>query len=1076
MAVLFTFPYTTRDFVDVKAVARGANIVVTKAAALGSGDYGLQVSLDTSTSNIIQGYNEKSVTVATGEIRARIFIDPNTLAMATNDVFVICDVLGNSGDVIGNIKLQYSGASYQITSSVREDDLSWTTVQTDNISDASHNVEFHIEQATGVIASDGRMRTWIDGVLQGTAAGLDNWDIFDVDSVRWGAIEGVDSGTSGVFFIGDIVANDDGGEIGTTTTTTVTTTTVTTTVTTTTVTTTTSTTTAAPVCDVTVAVTQVACSGSTGNQDITTADLGGDTPVAAFFMVTYCEVNGTEVVDAVFGMGAATGSSNRWAMCVGDRNGQDPTDSNRRGATDECVMVIYPGNGAINGEADFVSFITNGVRINWGAATDDNYLLTVVLFAGTDVSAQADVFAMPAASGNTIDVNTVGFEPDLLLTACFGATFIDSATLGYHHSHGLVLNKVADEQYSWTYRSETAAATSAIAGQISTSYGIGQVGGTGAYTWAGEFGSFDANGFSCTTRVGGSASDEVGFLALAFDGAVDFEGGIIDTPVAGGNQSIADPAFTPQYVHVGMTYFQSIDSADATADAGSYGVSSFDDDDEYSNSAQIEDNSPASDTQSMTDDQCVNLPQDDGSTGFTATFVSFDANGWTWNFGDTLGTARKWWYLAIEECAAATTTSTTTTLTTSTTTTLTTTTTVTLAITRRIVVPTHWQSQAISISVFEPTISSYTPAGTYIESFIDAEGLNFTIQAMGGYWDCRFNVSDRLERLNAWLDNGVGRHIEVYSPELVKIWEGFVNKVTLNVGGFTVVRGPLMDIANDVMLVYSTVDTSVSPPLTGVRAKSAAVTNTDSQAQFGIIEKVLSAGGVPVAQVADILNTYITENSLPETSKSLTAGGANAPSVSVECFGYVHWLRLYAYNQTANTGEIDLSTKMENILTADPNTLFSTDYSGVEDNTLQVKRWENNDRTAWALIRSLVAKGDTFGNRYTFGIYNDRRAVYEQIPDDFDYQQRLADPSQRFETPSGLEVKPWNLTAARWLLFPDFLIGRTQPATVLREDPRALFIESLTYTAPWSVSINGGKVETLNQKLAQLGLAGIGAN
>jgi len=33
--------------------------------------------------------------------------------------------------------------------------------------------------------------------------------------------------------------------------------------------------------------------------------------------------------------------------------------------------------------------------------------------------------------------------------------------------------------------------------------------------------------------------------------------------------------------------------------------------------------------------------------------VSFDANGWTWNFSAVMGTATKWWYLAIEEEAAA---------------------------------------------------------------------------------------------------------------------------------------------------------------------------------------------------------------------------------------------------------------------------------------------------------------------------------------------------------------------------------------------------------------------------------------
>lgn len=403
---------------------------------------------------------------------------------------------------------------------------------------------------------------------------------------------------------------------------------------------------------ITVATTRVACNTATGNQNITTADLGGLTPKAVFFTITRCTADGTPIANAIIGLGAATSSSNRWAMAVSDRDAQANTANFRRGMTDECVLALFVGGG-IDGEADFVQFIADGCTINWGNACASAYLLTATFFAGTDLTALADVFTAAAAQDATVDVNTVGFEPDILLTSTFGYVFTDVAAITFYFSHGLVLNKTPVEQYCYAYRNPSGAAVSAISGQITDDYGIGQVGATGTFTWwAGEFSAFDANGFSCTTRNGASGSDEVGFLALKLGGAVGFEGNIITSPVANGNQAIADPGFTPQYVHVGLTQFIAIDTGYSDGTAGSLGVSDFDDDDEYCNSVQIEDAQSTTDTQSLSDNTVINLPDDDATVGWVASFISFDANGWTWNFTQSHGTAVKWWYLAIEEEAA----------------------------------------------------------------------------------------------------------------------------------------------------------------------------------------------------------------------------------------------------------------------------------------------------------------------------------------------------------------------------------------------------------------------------------------
>lgn len=381
------------------------------------------------------------------------------------------------------------------------------------------------------------------------------------------------------------------------------------------------------------------------------------------------------------------------------------------------------------------------------------------------------------------------------------------------------------------------------------------------------------------------------------------------------------------------------------------------------------------------------------------------------------------------------------------------------------------QAPDLSINVFEPLVTG----GAYRETLTDQlDSYQHEIRALGGYWTGTFTLKDRLTRIEDWLDRGLGRHIVTRDDALNVIWEGFVNRVSANLGPLSVVRGPLLEIANRVACVYSAIDATTSPPTLGLRVKTSTTNDTPSQAKYGIVQVLLSAAGMTATEAAQVRDTYLAEHVEPETSKSLSLGNTSEPSVTIECCGYVRWLDAYIFNQTAATGTQDLDEKIRNILTADPNDVISTDYSRIAANTLAVPKYENDDMRAWSLIKALVAEGDASDNRYLFGIYQDRQAVYAAAPTTIAYQQRLADPEQRFETLAGGIVKPWNILPGKWLFFPDLLIGKSQPAD-LREEPRAMFIESVTYSAPWGLSLSGGKLSAVDQRLARLGLAGIGA-
>jgi len=362
------------------------------------------------------------------------------------------------------------------------------------------------------------------------------------------------------------------------------------------------------------------------------------------------------------------------------------------------------------------------------------------------------------------------------------------------------------------------------------------------------------------------------------------------------------------------------------------------------------------------------------------------------------------------------------------------------------------------------------------------DGYDHEHNADGGFGSANITLAANRNDVDEWIEYGLGRHIEVDGPHLGRVWEGFVNRVDVDIGPLSITRGPLLNIGNRVDIVYSTIDTTSEPPAIGQRERLSdwiGYTNdTASQALYGIIEKILSTGGLTgQADAAKIVDTYIAENRLPETSQTFsTTRNAGGATIRLSCLGYRSWLEAYVYNLTTG-GDVNLSAKLTAVLAADPNGIISTNYFNVTANTYQVSQWEDEDRTAWSIIKSLLAYGDASDVRYMFGIYEDRIPYYTAMTNDIAYYQELSDLAMRVKTTSGATIYPWDVRPARWLFYPDFLTGRSEPLTLAdqRDDPRFEFIETVRYTAPQGLSHNGAKQGTLKQVLAKYGVTGVGA-
>jgi hypothetical protein len=135
---------------------------------------------------------------------------------------------------------------------------------------------------------------------------------------------------------------------------------------------------------------------------------------------------------------------------------------------------------------------------------------------------------------------------------------------------------------------------------------------------------------------------------------------------------------------------------------------------------------------------------------------------------------------------------------------------------------------------------------------------------------------------------------------------------------------------------------------------------------------------------------------------------------------------------------------------------------------------EMGNRYAGDIIRALVSLGDASYNRWIFMVDAHRYPVYKMAPTEVRYEISLTDRTHDVKVFGTNErVLPWQVECGEWLRVSDLLTKSTGYDT-LREDPRNRFLESVQYTAPYSLSLTGGRIDTVGQMLAQLTSSGGG--
>jgi len=395
------------------------------------------------------------------------------------------------------------------------------------------------------------------------------------------------------------------------------------------------------------------------------------------------------------------------------------------------------------------------------------------------------------------------------------------------------------------------------------------------------------------------------------------------------------------------------------------------------------------------------------------------------------------------------------------------------------ITPSLFSATGLSISAWDPTITpagpSYVPRGSLIFDDLasTASSYQHTILADGGWDSAGITLSMSFAEAENWFVDGLNRHIEVFNPALERVWAGFVNMITLSMGPLSAQRGPLMDISNRVSVTYSPILYATTvPPIEGSETTTTLADDATSQAAYGFLESVVAGGKLlddgTTDDATQLRDVYLEENKDPQTSEDLDFSGGSTATIQLDLLGYRHRFQKWIYQDTT-AATVQIDTKIQLVITADPNGLFSTDFSQIATNASLTNRQEDDNRMAWDVLAQEVSLGDTNNDRYTLGVYDNQKSVYAIVPTTVEYQHAITDPALQIEQFGGGNiVQPWDVLPARWLFLVDFLAGRGLTGA-LRDDPRYLFIESVQFAAPNSLQVSGQKVSRIPQMIARLG-------
>ena len=389
---------------------------------------------------------------------------------------------------------------------------------------------------------------------------------------------------------------------------------------------------------------------SDGTYTNTDSNFGGATPFGAFIGRSWGTAINTPRDGKAITFGAAESNTSTELFCLtqtGEHN-QTSTDTGRQIRQTSCSYLLVPG-GARDGDTVFSVFTNNNVTLDIdNTYTSDNGEY-VLLIGGTDLNLQIGAVTIT----NTEDVETLittGFDMTNSALMLFGqdsgftagtSDFDDARMLAGMGSY----DGTTFRQSSFAHFESNAEPDGMPNGYLHDSRILNAA--DAAFEWSLEWTTANSTQFGLTPRDATMGSGAIGYIAFGLPSDWNANVSVQDMPTSVSNPTTFTPAgasgWTPKILIQLLTLMESVDTHDATKNAGGYGLRvtiGTASDDEYCVSANMEDASPTTNVESGIHDSGF-LNEDDGTTGYEMDLNSFISGGWRDDFVNVMGTAKK---------------------------------------------------------------------------------------------------------------------------------------------------------------------------------------------------------------------------------------------------------------------------------------------------------------------------------------------------------------------------------------------------------------------------------------------------
>lgn len=384
--------------------------------------------------------------------------------------------------------------------------------------------------------------------------------------------------------------------------------------------------------------------GSTGTQNIIAPGFTAVPKAVMFFIAADKDAWGA---NAFRSMGFADGTS-QWVSAVYADDALATSNTGRGNNSSYCIMLTGTGHQSTAAFSSWYSSGGNyGVTINWATVTSGGEAVVAVFFGGSDLSAH--VGQALSSTGGTTELG-VGFEADVVFITTTGQA-ADSNATHWIHSVGWGVNDGSDTNWGVMTYDHDNKPTTQLASIPRNNGSLAQV-YNDAEAYYCYIDAYTSNGFDITASANPS-SDIHGYLALNFNGAKDFAAGIYTTPTGTGNHSYSSLSFQPDLLLLAPHTMSTINTLDTTDTGGCHGVIACDDTNQYCSASYSDDAAADSVCGSGGWSQAIRLADVTGTDDIVGTLVSFNSDGWTFNYSNAPGGAYPWPFLAIGEAGAA---------------------------------------------------------------------------------------------------------------------------------------------------------------------------------------------------------------------------------------------------------------------------------------------------------------------------------------------------------------------------------------------------------------------------------------